>query len=1194
MSTTSDSTNPGKRKSWLFKLSIVAGVLVVLLVAIYLVATSGAFIKGVVLPKVGETMHAEITASDVSLSPWSQVVISNFKITPKGQPTLFEAREIRAKYSLSDILHGRIVVSEAGVTEPVITFVQNADGTSNVDPLTQKTPGQTQPASTSSQPPQLDIKNVFLKGARIKAVLTQTNGVKTVAHITDFDFTIDQLQNGQSSKIKIGAGVAVELSGGTNKPGALAAKLAGDLGLKLSQTLQPESISGDVKVEVTSASGAMAELKNLAAVLDCDVTQTELRKSSLRLEQSGNTLAEVRVSGPFSLSTLEGRLKVELASVDRRALNIAGAALKIDFNKTTIGSVNDIEIKQKAKVFTINGKFQINDFSATMTNGTTPTVHVQSTYLVDVDLNKSNALIRQLEISGIQNQAQILSVGLSKPLPIAWGTGAGTPDEASLNADITNFNLADWAAFAGDIQPQGRLNVALRLHSMNGGNAIDADLSTSLAGLGAKISSNTIAGLDIQANVSAHIDKFKAITLKQYDIKLAKDGANALSASGSGAVNTSTQDADIKAVLEAQIPVLLHTVKIPDANFKSGAVRFDGRVVKTKDAQTVDGTLSLTNISGAFQTSTMDRLQASLKANIAVKGDDKQGRKLSGTLDLNNLTGGLLNYKLDRLGAQLQTDIDVKGDDTQIHKLTGTLEQFGAAAGSLDVKGGINSKTKIGKFDVAVTNLNQNLLKPFVEPALSGKKLTSVSISLNTTANLETNGGISALGDLSIANFVLSATNETAAPKPLAVNFKFDAGKQADLVSVRQLQIGLTPTSRAANQINIKGQADLAKSNAINANLSLSSDGIDLTELAEQFSGGSTAPAAKPSQPTGPRAELAAMQLPVGLATVNLNISRFYLKQIEITNWQAAIRVETNHVAVNPFKLNLNGAPVSFTANADLGTPGFVYDVNLNVDKLAINKLTDVALVSSGAINGVILANVAIKGAGTTDAHIRDNLSGQVNFALTNANIQITNFLKYPLVSAVLTTTATTLQAPEVLTDPINSVSAVASIGQAKVNVQTVNLQSKAFLANVHGQIQLADPLLNSGLALPVNFGLSQSLAQRIPYFMSFASINQGYATVPDFVIIGGTLSNVKVTNQALNSVANAAKQAVKNTATQVLSNALNGSQTNGNILNNLKSSALNALKNPTGATNQTSSRTDTNAATSVPGLINKGLNLFR
>ena len=75
---------PKKRRGWLRAIAWVFGILIVLLVVVYFVATSGAFFKGVILPRVGKAMNAQVTVSDASISPFSQVVLRNLKVQPTG------------------------------------------------------------------------------------------------------------------------------------------------------------------------------------------------------------------------------------------------------------------------------------------------------------------------------------------------------------------------------------------------------------------------------------------------------------------------------------------------------------------------------------------------------------------------------------------------------------------------------------------------------------------------------------------------------------------------------------------------------------------------------------------------------------------------------------------------------------------------------------------------------------------------------------------------------------------------------------------------------------------------------------------------------------------------------------------------------------------------------------------------------
>src|SRR6185312_17483092 len=100
----------------------------------YFVATSSAFLKGVILPNVSKSLGADVTVADAQISPFSHVALRELKVQPPGADTLLTVQEIHANYSLWSIIGGNIAVSEVVIESPVVTVVQNADGTSNLDP----------------------------------------------------------------------------------------------------------------------------------------------------------------------------------------------------------------------------------------------------------------------------------------------------------------------------------------------------------------------------------------------------------------------------------------------------------------------------------------------------------------------------------------------------------------------------------------------------------------------------------------------------------------------------------------------------------------------------------------------------------------------------------------------------------------------------------------------------------------------------------------------------------------------------------------------------------------------------------------------------------------------------------------------------------------------------------------------------
>src|SRR5882762_3970618 len=117
-------TNPTKRGSWLRKLAWLAGIVVVLLVVVYFVATTSAFVKGVILPQISKSIGADVTLGSADISPFSHVQLRNLKVQPPGGEPFLTVQEIRASYSLWSIIGGNIVVSEVAIESPVITVIE--------------------------------------------------------------------------------------------------------------------------------------------------------------------------------------------------------------------------------------------------------------------------------------------------------------------------------------------------------------------------------------------------------------------------------------------------------------------------------------------------------------------------------------------------------------------------------------------------------------------------------------------------------------------------------------------------------------------------------------------------------------------------------------------------------------------------------------------------------------------------------------------------------------------------------------------------------------------------------------------------------------------------------------------------------------------------------------------------------------
>src|SRR6185503_4155215 len=188
--------------------------------------------------------------------------------------------------------------------------------------------------------------------------------------------------------------------------------------------------------------------------------------------------------------------------------------------------------------------------------------------------------------------------------------------------------------------------------------------------------------------------------------------------------------------------------------------------------------------------------------------------------------------------------------------------------------------------------------------------------------------------------------------------------------------LALTKTERAPNSLNVAGRIDMSKSNAWTGNLKTVSEGMDVTPYYDLFAKKQTngAPAARPRPSTSqtpketkPETEPPPMTLPFTQFVNEVNIAKFFLREIAISNLVSKTTIENGRVNLNPFSLTLNGAPVSATALMNLGVAGYEYDVSADLNRVPVEPLANTFMPEQrGIYKGNILSSVSIKGAGVT------------------------------------------------------------------------------------------------------------------------------------------------------------------------------------------------------------------------------------
>ena len=1144
------SPAPRKRRIWPRILIGIVALVVVLIVAAYFVVTSSAFLKGAILPRVSESLHANVTVSGAAIHPFREIDLRDLKVQTAGQEPILTAPEVLVRYSLFDIIGGKIHVDELTLTSPTISLVENPDGSSNLDALTktnaQKTATEKKETQRKpSKPTQLDIGKITISHATILKIKNYAGGHRDVIALTNFDLTVSNVRNGQQGKAQLSAGLNMEKNPPTGTNGFLEAALKGDFDFALTSDLKPATVNGALHADVANAGGSLSEFSALAATVNCDATPAEIRKLALNFQKNNTMLGELTASGPFDSQKMEGKLKIVLDGVDQRLLNIFGAPAGMDFGTTMVSSTNEIQLAKNGSQITAIGNFALTKMQLHRANETTPTLDVNADYDVTVDSAAKSTMLRAVNVNGTQNGNPLLIGKLSQPMSIAWGNAAtklsqpmsiarenATNEVGNSTFDlvVTNLNLADWKGFLGGAASAGNAGLTLKLSSQQAGSQLTFDLASRIENLSANLATNQTVPANVTLQARGTEANLQQFIFSQYELQIAQQNQPVLNVSGSGNYNKSDSSADLQVALKTSLARLLQIFPQANLNVTSGDAELKGHVVQKQNSQSVTGTLTLAEFSGAIGQS-----------------------------------------RVERLGAALDLDVNRTPTQIQIVSADGKLTQAGAPAGAFEISGNYDTSRKSGKLNAKVADVNQNFLRPFLEPSPGGKKLKTVLVNANITGQYDPQSASALKGILQFTNLVVEDPQHQIPATPLAAGVTMDASLQPHAAELRQLQIALTPTSRAANELNLTGKVDFSRTNAIQGNLLLASDALDLTSYYDLFAGKkenapsqsqTSAPVPEKSQqPASPEnQEPAAVHLPFTNFVVMADIKHFYLRELAITNFQTTVKIDGGHVLIKPLQLALNGAPASATVDLDLGVLGYKYDVALDGKNLPFAPIVNTfAPERKGELGGTLTATLQIKGAGITGSSLQKNLAGQFDIGTTNLNLQVVNVRSrmMKILINVIAAVPELLSSPdtaigsllgiggghgrlmdELQKSPIDVVTARGNAGGGKIKLDQAVVRSAAFEADAQGDVTIEAVLTNSPISIPVTVSLSRQIAGQLNMANAQTPTNQSYVPLPQFFTETGSVGDPK---------ANVNKTALLGVAAQSLGKGIFGRQQSTN-----------------------------------------------
>lgn len=1153
-------------KRWPRRLAKGVGIFVAVLVVLYFVVTSSFFLKSVVVPRVGSALNAQLGVESISLRPFSSVRIRKLNLQPvPGATPLLTVEEVSASYSLWDIIHKRFNIDAVSIVSPVIEIVEQPDGSSNLDPLLKRGEAKAEPESKPTQaPPQVHLNRFQLQNATVRRTKILADGAQERVELNGLNISLSNLRNGHSAALSIAAnlgygdllkaelssdidcGLTTELkperiqgkialrTTAADKQFAPLAGVAAEVNCQLSPTdLEEFSVTlartgktlarlsaagplelarrqGRIKLSLT---GIDRELLNLlGAASGIDFTGTSI--SSEHVIELGESVQTITAQGNVKVNQLTltrnsaSNKPVDLLLEYHGGLNRADHSAVIErFSISGTDSFLRGGLQQPVRISFAEGAASASDsqFSMGVTNfnladwrnllgDTTGTLNLA----LDARAEQSGKRVTLDLRSSLTNLATQVGSNRFDRLNLAFDVKGEMRDFAAIDVSAYELKLTHDAAEACSLSGSVAYNLKARAADLKAEAAAALPVLTRLAGIP-------------DVNVASGTMKFKTRVLQdpartsvQGDLQLLQLQASQGSLVLKDFESALTWDAALETNL---LRVSKFECAFRQSGVSGGSLGLTGQYSLSN--QTAAATLILTDLNEHLFRPFIPPDQAKLFKTIKIGGTATVG------FDPRNES----SLRADLRVSSLPINLDLKADTT-LQKTQAIVREFSVAfranekpAGHFGFRGSYDLTNQSVQGQVTIKDLTESVMVPFL-PDNHG--LTSALINADLAAAYDPKGQSGVKGFLALSNLVMRTA------KPLSVGLNVDGSLSNQLLNLQTFKVKLDPTERAKNELSLWGQANLAKPDAIQGAMELSAESLDLSAYQKAFAqgagtntqqvstnpppvarGDARPPATQPS-PTEP----AAMKLPFAGFSFNAAIDRLFLQDLAIQECLMKLRLNQGRIQLEPLKFAVNGAPASLQSDLNVGVPGYQYDVTLLADKLPLEPIINVLQPDAqGKLKGVLIANAKLRGAGITPPSLRSNLSGAVEFQLTQAHIRTTG----PLLRTVLTPIALYLRAPELTDTPLNSAALSAQIGAGRVQMKKLNLTSDSYILDTQGDLLLQDVIPNSPIQRwPLHLQLSRALAQRLKMVPRNAPADAAYVKAPDFLRLAGTLGAPK------------------------------------------------------------------------------------
>jgi len=643
-----------------------------LTVVAWFVVTSESFLKAVVLPRVGTSIHGNLTAESIALNPFSRLQLKGARLTDTEGKELLAIGGLSVRFKLFKLLDGVIALDQLQIVEPKITIEADADGASNLSKWIAEFAAPADAKPTCSSPGkalQLDLGRIDISKGHFEFVRRDPVNKDMRAVAGKLDLSIDQLRNGQTSEGVLKLSLLME-QWGTNSvvEDSLSATFEVSSNVALDADLVPGAIELELNGAVDKVLGRFKESSGASVKMTIASAGSKIENVTVAFSRDGHEVGRVEAAGEYEIDDGVGEFDLTVKQLPPLVQDLVSIALAMDFDLGSLGSTNHIVLRGLNKPISAQGSLQLGQLTVRNSTGSTPRVDLGLEYDFYLDLENSRGRFDRVNLAVNEDGQARAAASITEPFSFAWVESLGSAQGSKLELSLSDVSLDEWQALTGKLPVNGLLNLNAAIQSQQEGQMLVVNGRTSLRQASIERGTNVFTNVEADLVLEGQLDRFHLLSLRSLDFKISQSNRPPASVRGSGTMNFTNLVTDVQVALNFPLTNMVSEVSGFPEMLGSGLASYNGLVVYTNGSLIIDGKLDGSNldlsvVEKAFGKTTLQvPLSAQLvnqqlkwsivDASIHPAAGEVLPFSSSGDLGLDNLAG-TLSLSIPRIGNDL-------------------------------------------------------------------------------------------------------------------------------------------------------------------------------------------------------------------------------------------------------------------------------------------------------------------------------------------------------------------------------------------------------------------------------------------------------------------------------------------------------------------------------------------------------------